>query len=144
MTVRRLEVFRLLILQLDRAGPQVDPENLEKELTEVSFGLSGVVKELEAFIRAGNTTVILDDGEEVDDEYGDTMTTFVREAEQAVLSNSDADKQGKSPGELWIQIDSTKQALNRLVSFFGAMTIATLPSVTSCLRCVASCASCAL
>eukprot|EP01043_Picozoa_sp_COSAG02_P050500 COSAG02_NODE_5195_length_4551_cov_1.826370_7_plen_123_part_00 len=114
-----------MILQLDRAGPQVDPENLEKELTDVSFGLSGVVKEVEAFLRAGKTTVILDDGDEIDDEYGDTMTEFVGKAEQAVLSKSDAQNKSKSPGELWVQIDSTKEALNKLVKFFGAMITAT-------------------
>ena len=54
------------------------------------------------------------------------MGEFVGKAEQMVLSNSDAGKQGKSPGDLWVQIDSTKTGLNRLVSFFGAVVIVRL------------------
>lgn len=130
-------------MELDCAEPQVDPENLEKELTEVSFGLSGVVKEVDAFNRAGVKSITLDDGDEIEDEYGETMDEFVGKAEQVVLSNSDAGKQGKSPGDLWVQIDSTKKGLNRLVSFFGAMTIARLLYATSCLRCLVPRASCA-
>ena len=124
-------------MKVDCAESQVDPENLEKELTEVSFGLTGVVKELEACQRAGKFSVVDQDGDEVEDEYGDTMGEFVGKAEQTVLSKSDAEKQGKSPGDLWVQIDSTKTGLNKLVSFFGAMTIARLLSLTSCLRFVA-------
>ena len=54
----------LLILKVDCAESQVDPENLEKELTEVSFGLTGVVKELEACHRAGKFSVVDQDGDE--------------------------------------------------------------------------------
>ena len=127
----------MIFEKLDCAESQVDPENLEKELTEVSFGLTGVVKELEACHRAGKFSVVDQDGDEVEDEYGDTMAEFVGKAEQTVLSNSDAEKQGKSPGDLWVQIDSTKTGLNKLVSFFAAMTIARLLSLTSWLRFVA-------
>lgn len=115
---------------------KVDPDNLEKELGLVSQGLNGVVAEVEAFERAGVTSITLEDGDEIDDEYGDTMTAFVAQAEQDVLSEAEATAKGKDSGKLWGQINGTKDGLNKLVSFFGArlpaqaspLPIASVPS----------------
>lgn len=49
------------------------------------------------------------------------MTEFVKHAEEAVLSPEDAMAVGKPRGELFEQIEATKEGLDRLVSFFGAI-----------------------
>ena len=49
------------------------------------------------------------------------MEEFVATAEKAVLSIKDATARQKSPGKLWDQLNSTKEKLTGLVTFFGAL-----------------------
>ena len=78
--------------------------------------------QVEAFERAGVTAITLEDGDEIDDEYGDTMKAFVEGAEKDVLSEQEATAKGKDSGKLWGDLSGaggTKEGLDKLVSFFG-------------------------
>jgi hypothetical protein len=98
---------------------KIDPEQLTRDLEMLQQGLGGVKGQLKLFLEQPEEkkVFVMEDGDEVDDEFGDIMEKFVETAERDVLSATAAESEGggKSAGELCTTLDTVQESLNKLV-----------------------------